>query len=94
MKPTIKFKTVIILLIVSQLLGWGGMAFFGSLALKTSKPVIYLFGAGLYAISWGMLALCLLLAGKEGILQVHDLLKKRLTSLSLRFNGHKKDGNP
>ncbi|OGP53341.1 MAG: hypothetical protein A2Y65_05480 [Deltaproteobacteria bacterium RBG_13_52_11] len=94
MQPGTKFKTGVILLIVSQLLGWGGMAFFGSLVLTTNKPVMYLFGVGLYAISWGMLGLCLLLADKEGIPPLCDLLKKLLISLPLRANGPKKDGNP
>lgn len=93
MKPSIKFKIGIILLIASQLLGWGGMAFFCSLALKTSKPFMCFFGVGLYVVSWGMLGLCVLLTGKEGIPYVRDLLKKLSTSLPLCSHAPKKDGN-
>jgi hypothetical protein len=94
MKPRSKLRTGIILCIVSQLLGWGGTAFFCSLALKTSKPILCCFGIGLYALSWGMLGLCVMLVGTEGIHYVRDLFKKLVISLPLRCPGPKKDSNP
>ncbi len=93
MKPSFKFKLGILLLIASQLLGWGGMAFFCSLALKTGKPFICFFGFVLYAVSWGMLGFCVLLTGREGIPYVRNLLKKLSASLPLLSNSPKKDGN-
>jgi hypothetical protein len=58
-----------------------------SLAFKGGKPVICLFGVGLYAVSWGGFGLGVMLAGTEGILYVRNFLKKRVISSLPRSNG-------
>jgi hypothetical protein len=70
------------------------LAFVCSLAFKGSKHAIYLFGVGLYAVSWGGFGLGVMLAGTEGILYVRNFLKKRMISSSLRFKGPQEGGTP
>jgi hypothetical protein len=95
MQPRIKLRAGIILLIVSQLLGWGALAFVCSLAFKGGKPAICLFGGiGLYAVSWGGFGLGVMLAGTEAILYVCNFLKKRVIASSLRFKGPLEGGTP
>jgi hypothetical protein len=94
MRPRIKLRAGIILLIVSQLLGWGALVFVYSLAFKGGKPAICLFGIGLYAVSWGGFGLGVMLAGTEGILYVRNFLKKRVISSPLRCKGPREGGAP
>jgi hypothetical protein len=93
MKLTAKFRTGIILLIVSQLLGWVALVFVCSLAFRTGKPITSFFGVGLYTVSWGGLGLGVMLAGTEGILYVRNFLKKRMSSL-LQLKGPHQGNNP
>jgi hypothetical protein len=94
MKSGTRLKMGIILVIASQLLGWGGIAFFCSLALKTRKPGMCLFGTILYAVSWGLLGLCIVLVGAEGIQYIRNLLKKPSIAAFFRSARPKKNGHP
>jgi hypothetical protein len=93
MKQGVRFRTGIILLIISQLLGWGCLAFLGSVAIKSGKTVLFLGGTSLYAVSWGLLGLGVILARAQSIPSIHNLFKKLLISLTLRSSGLKKDGS-
>jgi hypothetical protein len=84
----------VIVLVISQFLGWGGIALLCSLVFKTSKPATYFFGVGVYTVSWGLFGGGVILAGPEGIHIVRNLLKKYSIFLPLRFKGAKKDGTP
>jgi hypothetical protein len=94
MQSHIKLRAGIILLIVSQLLGWGALVFVCSLSFKGGKPAFYLFRVGLYAISWGGFGLGAMLAGTKVILYVRNFLKKRLLSSLLRCNGPQEGSTP
>ncbi len=93
MKPNVKFRTGIILLVVSQLLGWVALVFVCSLAFRTGKPIICFCGFGLYTVSWGGLGLGVMLAGTEGILYIRNFLKKRM-SLLFQLKGPHQGNNP
>lgn len=75
MEFSLKFWIGIILLITNQPFGWGAMILCGALAIKTKKKFFYFLGLAVYALSWGMLGLGILLAGPEGIKYSRDLLK-------------------
>jgi hypothetical protein len=93
MKPSVKFRTGIILLIVSQLLGWVALVLVCSLAFRTDKPIICFFGVGLYTVSWGGPGLGVMLAGTEGVFYVRNFLKKHI-SLFLQLKGPHQGNNP
>lgn len=83
----------VIVLVISQFLGWGGIVLLCSLVIKTSKPAMHFFGVGIYTVSWGLFGGGVILAGPKGIHIVRNILKKYLVFLSPRFKGAKKDGN-
>lgn len=56
------------MLTTNQVFGWLGMLCSVYLAKKTRKNIFYSIGLLIYALSWGMLALGVVLAGPEGIL--------------------------
>ncbi len=66
------------------------MLFFCSLALKTNKINFCYIGTGLYALSWGVLGLGLLLAGTEGTHYLRNFLKRHTFSVPFLSNVQKK----
>ena len=76
MEFSLKFWIGIILLITNQPLGWGGMLICNALTIKNHNALFSFLGIGVYALSWGMLGLGLLMAGPEGIKYSRSLLKK------------------
>lgn len=76
MAHTAKFRIGIILLLVNQPLGFLAIFVCNAIALHQSNATFSFIGLGIYALSWGMLGLGLLLAGPEGIALSRRLLKK------------------
>ena len=79
-KKSKRFWIGIILLVTNQPFGWGGMLISNALALKTHNIFYTYLGFGIYALSWGMLALGALLAGPQGkiwIKKAYNKVKKR-----------------
>jgi len=68
-----------ILLTTNQVIGWAGIGASAYLAKKTGKKFWIAVGTGVYIMSWGMVALGILLAGKEGL----DLSKSLLAKYGL-----------
>ncbi len=65
------------LLTVNPIIGWGGAALCGYLALKTKKRRFYaMLGTSIYVLSWIMLLIGGWLAGPEGYVLVKDLFFK------------------
>lgn len=61
------------LIVVNPILGWGGAAICGYLALRTGKKKFYVFLGGIiYAISWVMLLMGGYLTGKDGYALAKD----------------------
>lgn len=76
-KRSFKFWTGIILLTTNQLIGWGGVVFCGLMAAKTGKKSFWITtGVVIYAISWAMVPLGVVLAGPEGVTMVKQLFAK------------------
>jgi len=76
-----RFWIGIILLVTNQPLGWGGMIISNALALKSHNIFYTYLGFGIYALSWGMLGLGVLLAGPQGriwIKEFYQKIKKRV----------------
>ena len=71
-----KFIAGMILLTTNQVIGWVGIGLCAYLAKKTKKKYWIAVGTGVYALSWGMVALGLVLAGKEGLDLSKSLLVK------------------
>lgn len=70
------------LLCLNQPIGWGGVAFFSYLAVRRGKKLYHLFGILCYALSWGLLALGVWLAGKEGLAYSKKALQALKFSIS------------
>ena len=77
-----KSRIGIILIVISQPFGVVALLVCNAIALHQHNAFFSFLGIGGYALSWGMLGLGLLLAGKEGITYSRDLLKKLLSFLS------------
>ena len=76
MKFSVKFWIGIVLLTTNQPLGWGAMLACDAIAINKHDEFFFYLGIALYALSWGMLGLGMLLAGPEGIRYSRLLLKK------------------
>ncbi len=76
-KKTLKFWIGIVLLTTNQVFGWGGMAICAALALKTGEKKFWITaGMVIYAISWAMAGLGVVLAGPEGVKLIKDFIAK------------------
>ncbi len=73
---TLRFYIGIILLTTNQPLGWGGVLICNAIAIDKQNIFFTYLGFALYALSWGMLGLGILLAGPEGIRYSRLILKK------------------
>lgn len=76
MEFSLKFRIGIILIIVSQPFGVVTLLTFNAIALHHHNAFFSYLGIAGYALSWAMLGLGLLLAGKEGITYSRSLVKK------------------
>ena len=76
MKFSLKFWIGIVLLTTNQPLGWGAMLACDAIAINKDHEFFFYLGIALYALSWGMLGLGVLLAGPEGVRYSRLLLKK------------------
>ena len=79
-----RFFTGILLLTVNQPLGWAALLICNAVALARESPFFTCLGFALYALTWVMMGLGLLLAGPEG-LRYSRLLLTRAWRRSLRF---------
>jgi hypothetical protein len=70
-----KFIIGMTLLLTNQVVGWGGVALCAYAVKKTGKKCYYAYGTGIYALSWGMIVLGIVLAGPEGAALARQLLK-------------------
>jgi len=70
---SVKFTIGMILLATNQAVGWGGIIYFAYLAKKTGKKIYIAAGTVIYIVSWGMLALGMMLAGPEGLALIKKL---------------------
>lgn len=75
-KSKLRFAIGCILLVINQPIGWGGMVFFNSIALKYHNVFYSYIGVGIYGLSWAMLGLGVLLAGPQGIVWSKALFRK------------------
>ncbi|MBW2544780.1 MAG: hypothetical protein JRD43_04825 [Deltaproteobacteria bacterium] len=75
-KFSLRFWIGIILLTTNQPLGWAAMLACNAIAINKQSIFFTYLGFALYALSWGMLGLGVLLAGPEGIRYSRLLLKK------------------
>ena len=73
-----RFRIGIILILISQPFGVLALLICNAIALHKHDALFSFIGIGGYVLSWGMLGLGLLLAGKEGITYSRSLLKKLL----------------
>ena len=71
-----RFWIGIILLVTNQPIGWGGMIIANALALKHHNIFYTYLGFGIYALSWGMLGLGVLLAGQQGKIWLKEIYQK------------------
>ena len=85
MKFSFGFWIGIILLITNQPLGWGAMLVCDTIAINKHNESFFYLGIALYALSWGMLGLGMLLAGPEGVRHSRPLLKKAWGRFVLLF---------
>ena len=72
---SLRFISGMVLLLTNNVVGWLGLiggSYFGK---KTGKKIFLAAGTGLYALSWGMLALGVYLAGPQGVELVKKLFK-------------------
>ncbi len=70
------FWSGVVLLIVNPPLGWVGFMFGGYLSAKYNNPKYMITATIIYAITWGMAGMGLLLAGPKGVQLAKSLLKK------------------
>jgi hypothetical protein len=80
-KSKLRFIIGCILLVVNQPIGWGGMVFFNSIALKYHKTIYSYLGFGIYGLSWAMLGLGGFLAGQQGIRWSKSIFKNLFSSI-------------
>jgi hypothetical protein len=73
-----RFRIGIILILISQPFGVLALLICNAIALHKHNVFFSFLGVGGYVLSWGMLGLGLLLAGKDGITYSRGLLKKFL----------------
>jgi len=88
---SLRFYIGILLLTTNQPLGWGAMLICNAIALNRQDLFFTYLGLGLYALTWGMMGLGVLLAGPEGIRYSRLLLKRGwqyCTHLFQRENRH------
>lgn len=83
-KFSLRFYIGIILLITNQPIGWAAMVACNAIAINKHNIFFTYLGFGLYALTWGMLGLGVLLAGPEGI-RYSRLLLKRAWRYCARF---------
>ena len=68
------FKTGIIFLIVSFVIGYGGLSTFIPLYLWTDHSFWAWAASGIYVFSWGLFGIGFILSGKEGM----EIIKNKL----------------
>lgn len=73
---SLRFYTGIILLMTNQPIGWGAMAVCNIIAIERRDIFFTYLGFALYALTWGMLGVGVLLAGPEGVRYSRLLLKR------------------
>lgn len=73
---SLRFYIGIILLTINQPLGWGAMLICNAIALNRQDLFFTYLGLVIYALTWGMMGLGVLLAGPEGIRYSRLLLKR------------------
>ena len=83
-RPRAAFRIGLVLLVANVPLGYGGIAAGVALAAATKNRIWLTVGFGLYALSWGMLGLGILLAGREGIEYLRE--KRRRWRMARRQN--------
>ena len=76
MEFSLKFRIGIILIVVSQPFGVVALLIFNAIALHNHNAFFSYIGIAGYALSWAMLGLGILLAGKEGITYSRSLFKR------------------
>lgn len=64
--PSIWFWTGVVFLLINPVIGWGGLSICTLLGKKTGKKFYYKIGLGIYGLSWLILGLGIVLAGREG----------------------------
>lgn len=62
-----KFITGIILILTNQIVAWGGIIICAFLSKEKTRKTFIATGISLYIISWIMLALGIVLTGREGL---------------------------
>lgn len=72
---SLKFTIGMILLLTNQFVGWGAIIFSVYLFKKTKNKIYTVLGTVVYALSWGMFGLGLVLAGPEGKRIVEQLFR-------------------
>ncbi|MDO9515970.1 MAG: hypothetical protein Q7J01_07740 [Syntrophales bacterium] len=75
-KFSLRFYIGIILLTTNQPIGWAAMAACNAIATSKNDIFFTYLGFVLYALTWGMLGLGVLLAGPEGVRYSRLLLKR------------------
>ena len=76
MEFSLKFWTGVVLLLINQPIGWTALIICNGISVKKQDVNYSLLGIGVYALTWGMLGLGFLFAGREGIKYSLVLLKK------------------
>ena len=78
------FATGITLIAVSSPLGWIGLLGFAALAAAKRNPHWVWPGVGIYALSWVLLGIGVLITGKAGMARARELLRLRRRGRRLR----------
>ena len=74
---SIRFRAGVCLIILNMPMGLGGAAFAGAMAVRTGHKAFWAgIGVTIYALSWVMLGLGLILSGKQGVQYAKELKKK------------------
>ncbi len=76
-KHRILFKAGVILLVVNVPIGYGGVAIGALVSAITRDPRGIMVGAGIYALSWVVLAVGILLLGPGGYRYAKDFWRAR-----------------
>lgn len=71
-----RFWIGIILMCTNQPLGWGAMLFLNGLAIHHKSSFLSFLGFAIYALSWGMLALGVWMAGPQGVAYAKSLYRR------------------
>jgi hypothetical protein len=86
MKLGFRFRLGLVLLTTNQPLGWGALLLCAALAVKTGRKELYYWGIVAYGLSWVMLGVGVVLAGRDGLqyARLHSDKIKGFFSLSRR----------